>query len=137
MRQRLAIATSSLVAAAVLAIGLGAAGFAPEPRSQAGGDGLGSSVAGTIAEPTIEPEVVYVAPRPTPGTVVVTRRSSDGSAQSSTRDRTLVRATRSDDEDDDEDEAEHRAERKRERVEDRREQRRERAEEREEHEDDD
>ena len=132
MRQRLAIAISGLVAAAVLAVGLTAAGFGPEPRPAAA-----EEVEAVAAETTIEdtePEVVYIKPAPKPQTVVVKKRVQQKAASSAKKSTKRTRATRSGDDDD---EAEERRERRRESVKERREERREEAKERRERKDED
>jgi hypothetical protein len=135
MRQRIAITISSLVAAAVLAVGLTAAGFGPEPRSALGEEADLAATDATLAiaetEDPTEPEIIYVKPAPKAKTVVVKKRVKQQRASNagSTGNR-QVRATRYDDDDDDR--AEHRREHERESAKERREERRER-----EHEDDD
>ena len=87
MRQRLAIAVSSLVAAGVLAVGLTAAGFGPGSRTDfdpAAQVVAAEAVAETPVE-TIEPEVVYVKPAPKPKTVVVKKRVTASSSAAGTR----------------------------------------------------
>ena len=121
MRQRLAIAISSLVAAAVLVVGLTVAGFGPEQRS-ATGEEVEAVAAETTVEDT-EPEIVYIKPAPKPKTVFVKKpvqQKATGSAKKNTK---RTRTTRSGDDDD---EAERRRERRRESAKERREERRER-----------
>ena len=52
MRRRIAIAISSLVAAAVLAVGLAATGFGPEPRSTPAG-AAGTDVVQNVGAETV------------------------------------------------------------------------------------
>ena len=113
MRQRVAIAISSLVAAAVLAVGLTAAGFGPAPQAALGEEAELAVTDATVdvAEPDeiTEPEVIYVKPAPKPKTVVVKKRVKQQPASSSgSASRKVVRASRSHDDDD---RAEHRRER--------------------------
>jgi len=129
MRQRLAIALSGLVAAAVLAVGLTAAGFGPEPRPAAA-DEIEAVAAETTIEDT-EPEVVYIKPAPKPKTVVVKKRVQQKATGSARKDTKRARVMRSGDDDD---EAEHRRESRKERRQERREEAKERREERREHE---
>ena len=106
MRQRIAIAISSITAAAVLAIGLTAAGFGP-------GNGLAATdppAREEVAAQAPEPEIVYVQPAPERETVVVTKKvqkSSTAKARANKAKpvrRTTVGSTR---ERDDEHEREH------------------------------
>jgi hypothetical protein len=70
MLQRVAIIIGSLAAAGVLAVGLVAAGFGPaQPAAAEPGTGL----ADVAADPSLEPETVYVIPGPRPRRLVVTR----------------------------------------------------------------
>ena len=139
MRQRLAIAISAIVAAAVLAVGLTAGGFVPEPRPVAAEE-VQAPATGTAVE-DFEPEIVYIEPAPSPKTVVVKKRVNDQGSGSVKESSQRIRASRSgDDDDDDEDRRERRRESAKERQEDRREEakeRREREREREDEEDDD
>lgn len=105
-RQRLAIAISSSTAAIFLAVGLSAAGFGPLPR-QAPLDGQVESVAAGVADDqsiaTPTPEVVYIAPAPSPRTVVVPRRvAANGQATRKASDASKRRSTRAVRRDDDE-----------------------------------
>jgi ABC-type antimicrobial peptide transport system permease subunit len=131
MRQRLAIAISGLVAAAVLAVGLTAAGFAPESRSVAAEVPDVTPVESVERVDELEPEVVYVKPAPEPKTVIVTKRAKSATKSkkntAASRNTRQVRAARSDDDD-------HRAEERREASKERRERERE---DREDHEDED
>jgi hypothetical protein len=139
MRQRLAIAISAIVAAAVLAVGLTAAGFAPEPRPAAAEAAESPAIEAAVED--LEPEIVYLKPAPKPKTVVVKKRVEDRASGSAGQGSQRLRASRSGDEsDDDEDRREHRRESAKERQEDRREaakERREEAKERREREDED
>jgi hypothetical protein len=85
MRQRLALIISGTVTAAVLAVGLSAAGFGPS-SGFATDDGAGADGTVTAADAAPEPEVVYVKPAPKRKTVVVTRQVAqrDTSAKSGT-----------------------------------------------------
>ena len=112
MRQRLAIAISGLAAAAVLAAGLSVAGFGAASRPPGSDQGADAAVSGAVEEATLEPEVVYVEPAPTPKEVVVTERVTSSGERDRVRQRSRTRATR-----DDDDAAEHRRERRRERRE--------------------
>ena len=127
MRQRLAIAISGLVVAAVLAVGLTAAGFGPGPRPAAAEEV--ETVAAATSVEDAEPEVVYIEPAREPETVVVKKRVKQRASGAADQGSRQVRATRYEDDDD---EAEHRRERRRESAKERREERRER-----EHEDED
>jgi hypothetical protein len=75
MTSKLALLVASLTAALVLAAGLALTGFGP----QSGPDAvqLAEPVAATAdapaPEPTIQVDTVYLAPRPTPQDVVVTK----------------------------------------------------------------
>ncbi|MEX1296275.1 MAG: hypothetical protein AB1Z67_08905 [Candidatus Limnocylindrales bacterium] len=133
MRQRLAIAISSLVAAAVLAVGLTAAGFGPEPRPATAEEPPSAAIEGAVED--VEREVIYVEPAPKPETVVVKKRVQQRSGSTAAGSTTRGSASRSDDDDDDE--AEDRHEHRRESAKERREERREDAKERREHEDED
>ena len=103
MIRQLAIAATGIGAAILLTVGLAAAGFGPRP---AGVDPAGTEVlaqpftaASSTAEPTLEPEIVYVKPAPAPKTVVVERQaaaSSTSTSRSSAQTRP-VRAVREDD----------------------------------------
>ena len=110
MRQRIAIAISSITAAAVLAIGLTAAGFGP-------GNGLAATelpAEDEVAAQPPEPEIVYVKPAPKRKTVVVTEKVQKSSVAKTRANqpkpvrRATVRSTR---EHDDEHEHEHERER--------------------------
>jgi hypothetical protein len=139
MRRRIAIAISSLVAAAVLAVGLAASGFGPEPRStpaEAAGTDVAESVTAESMVADVEPEVVYIKPAPKPETVVVKKRVSGSVAGNAGKGSERVRSRRSA-EDDDDDRGEHRREAAKERRESRRENAKERREREHEHEDDD
>jgi hypothetical protein len=109
MRHRLAIAISSLVAAAVLAVGLTAAGFGPVsvPAAAEVGDGA----TGTTAE-GVEPEVVFVKPAPEPRTVVVKKRVEQQEGRSGTTCAGPGTAWGSGDDDEDDDERESAHERR-------------------------
>ena len=106
MRQRLALAISSLTAAGVLAVGLSAAGFGPVDRAQSSDD-QGPETIAAAAQAT-EPEVVYIKPAPKPETVVVTKRTKSSAARAQTNRNARVRAAEREDE---YEEAEHRRER--------------------------
>lgn len=97
MRQRLAITIGGLAAAGVLAVGLGAAGFAPAARPDPGPDQAEAVV--EAADPTIEPEVVYVKPAPPPKTVIVTERTRAAGSRSGNRQATRVRVAEHEDDD--------------------------------------
>jgi hypothetical protein len=92
MVKRLGIAIGALAAAAVLTVGLVAAGFGPAPRNgeavEAASVASGAEQAG---KPGREPEVVYVKPARKPRTIVVERTAarSSGSGSSSSQDRTV------------------------------------------------
>jgi hypothetical protein len=139
MRRRIAIAISSLVAAAVLAVGLAATGFGPEPRSTPAG-AAGTDVVQNVGAETVvqgvEPEVVYVKSAPKPETVVVKKRVNGTTAGNARVSSDRVRTRRSP-EDDDDDRGEHRRESAKERREARREDAHERREREHEYEDDD
>jgi hypothetical protein len=111
MRQRLAIAVSSLVAAGVLAVGLSAAGFGPMTRPAAGEDLDVANVPGSApaAAEAAEPEVVYVEPAPKAKTVVKVKRVQATNAGATKRRTAPVRAVEREDE---HEEAEHRSERR-------------------------
>lgn len=127
MRQRPAIAISAIVAAAVLAVGLTAAGFVPEPRPAAAEEVEAAAVESAVEDPG--PEVVYIEPAPEPKTVVETKRVQDGGSGSAKKGSQRARASwPEDDDDDDEDRRERRRESARERLEDRREEAKERRE---------
>jgi hypothetical protein len=111
MIKQIAIAVAGISAAFVLAVGLVAAGFSPRP---AGADPGGTEVLAApltaiapTAEPTPEPEIVYVQPAAAAGTVVVERQAATRNAvarsvaasRSSGQTR-LVRAVREDDDHD-------------------------------------
>ena len=140
MRQRVAIAITSLVAAAVLAVGLSAAGFGPVPGAAQDevADLAATGATVTVAEPgdPAEPEIIYVEPAPQPKTVVVKKRVQQRASNSGSAGSREVRATRSD-HDDDDDEHEYERESAKERRESRRESAKERREHEREHEDDD
>lgn len=111
MRQRLAIAVSSLVAATILAVGLSAAGFGPATLDAADddqGDPASQGSAAELAE-ALEPEVIYVEPAPSPRTVVKVKRVHAGDGV--TADRRTVRVRSVEREHEDEDEREHEDER--------------------------
>lgn len=103
MIKQVAITAAGIGAAIVLTLGLVAAGFGPRP---AGADPAGTEVlaapltaAAALAEPTLEPEIVYVKPAPAPKTVVVERQTatrSTAASRSSAQTRP-VRAVRDDD----------------------------------------
>jgi hypothetical protein len=97
MRQRLAITISGLVAAGVLAVGLGAAGFAPVARHDPGQEQVDATV--EAAASTVEPEVVYVKPAPPRKTVVVTERARTAGDRSPTRQATRARVAEREDDD--------------------------------------
>jgi hypothetical protein len=114
MRQRLAIAVSSLVAAAVLAVGLSAAGFGPNARTVAVDDVPETVGAGADEQTeTTDPEVVYVKPAPSPKTVVKVKQARSKDDSRTTRRTTRARSEeRDDDHDDDHDEREWKRERR-------------------------
>lgn len=99
MRQRLALAVSSLVAASVLAVGLSAAGFGPNAPTIAGDDEH-EVTQGTSDDSTeaTEPEVIYVKPAPSPKTVVKVKRTKAKDGGSAKRRTTKVRTRDRDDE---------------------------------------
>lgn len=114
MRQRLAIAISSLVAAGVLAVGLSAAGFGP--GSTVAGDDQSADAALASSDGQLEaaePEVVYVKPAPPPKTVVKVKRTKSKANRANTRQTTTVRSVEREHEreDDHEREREHEYER--------------------------
>jgi hypothetical protein len=111
MRQRLAIAVSSLVAAGVLAVGLSAAGFGPGAQPAAGEEPDVATVQETapaVAE-AAEPEVVYVEPAPKAKTVVKVKRVQATGSGTAERRTAPVRSVEREDE---HEEAEHRSERR-------------------------
>ena len=121
MRQRLALAISSVVAASVLAVGLSAAGFGPNAPTVASDDDFEVAQA-NADDPTedelteaVEPEIVYVKPAPAPKTVVKVKRTKAKDGGSAKRRTSRVRAEDREDERERDDEWE----RKRERREDR------------------
>jgi hypothetical protein len=99
----MAVIFSSLVAAGVLAVGLGAAGFGP-PRTAAESvtDGTPTDRPVRVAA---EPEVVYVEPAPPRQTVVVRKRVTGGST-SRTPSRAVVQGSRDHEDERDEHERE-------------------------------
>jgi hypothetical protein len=76
MPQRLALAAAALAAAVVLTVGLVAAGFAPTSSGQPVSANLAETTAEeALAEPTLEPEIVYVRPAATPRTIVLEKQA--------------------------------------------------------------
>jgi hypothetical protein len=87
MIKQVAITVAGIGAAIALTVGLVAAGFGPR---SAGADPAGTEVpaapltaAAPTAEPTLEPEIVYVKPAPAPKRVVVERQTAAGSTSTS------------------------------------------------------
>lgn len=111
MIKSIAITAAGISAAIVLTVGLAAAGFGPRPT---GADPAGPEVlaapltaASPTAEPTLEPEIVYVKPAPAPRTVVVERQTASGDTSTS-RTSVQTRAVRGErDDDDGEDREDH------------------------------
>jgi hypothetical protein len=126
MRQRLAIVISGITAAAILAVGLSAAGFGPVSGLAAGAPS-GGEVDTAQADATPEPEVVYVKPAPKRKTVVVTERVAKSSTVAKSKKavrrataakpaaRSKPAASRRRDDDDRHEEREHENEREHER----------------------
>jgi hypothetical protein len=103
MRQRLAFAISILAAAGVLAVGLTAAGFAPQPRSDGGTVAEAADVEMPATEGTAartDPEIVYIKPAPEPKTVVVKKRVQAPASSSRSTSTRAVRTTRASGDDD-------------------------------------
>jgi hypothetical protein len=125
MIRQLAITAAGIGAAIVLTVGLAAAGFGPRPAGPdpAMTEALAQpfTAVSSTAEPTLEPEIVYVMPAPAQETVVVERQTASGntSASGGTVQARAVRGERDDDhgedrEDrDDHDEREDREDRER------------------------
>lgn len=113
MRQRLALAVSSLVAATVLVVGLSAAGFGPMARPAAGDDPDDATVGGSAADvaEASETEVVYIEPARKPKPVIKVKQVQAADGGDSTR-RTV--RSRSVEREDEHEAAEHRLERRRE-----------------------
>lgn len=116
MPQRLALAAAAVAATVVLAVGLVAAGFAPVPAGQPAAASLEQPASDLEAEQSLEPEVVYVQPAPTPKTIVLEQRAQATRSGSTSSRTTTVRS----------EEREHEAEERDERREDEREERAER-----------
>jgi hypothetical protein len=106
MFERLAITAVGVTATVVLTVGLAAAGFAPRGAEQAVSVDAALLAAEASAAPsamaTLEPEVIYIKPAPTPRTVVVERQTatSDGPPGRGSSDTRPVRLVRGDDDDD-------------------------------------
>jgi hypothetical protein len=80
MIQRLAIVAAGAAAVIVLSVGLVAAGFAPGASQDLATADTQLATAPVAAEPSLDPEVVYIKPAPKRKTVVVERQAPRSSA---------------------------------------------------------
>jgi hypothetical protein len=102
MPQRLALAAAALAAAVVLTIGLVAAGFAPTSSGQPVSASLTQATADeALAEPRLEPEIVYVRPAATPRTIVLEKQAPAARSGSSGTATASVSSSRRERDDDD------------------------------------
>jgi hypothetical protein len=99
MRQRLAIATASVLAMMALTVGLVLAGFAPVPPGANGDPATEiAAAADAVAPQAVEPQVVYIKPAPTPKTIVVNKPAKQTTSKvSSTRKVTTTVSRHGDD----------------------------------------